>query len=171
MSENRILAIDPSINDIGWCFGGDDGTMQYGTIHSKGKTEEEKLIFISKAVNDLIREYQPTDAIIEKASFFNYARHKGLKISNSLRKLHMSFGIILSVFSIAGINTETPLPEEYKPKYNRGRMIICMSYRDIRQILDAQFRNLRCNEHEAHAIYMMLWKKHRMKLESMRVGE
>jgi len=172
--QNRIFAIDPSINEIGWCIW--DDTMKYGTFKSKGSNEKEKLASITFFINSFITREQITHAVVEKPPVYTYTRSiskftgKGLNAS-AIQKLNWSYGAILGALSLYGVPTDTPLPEEYKPKYNRGRMVICMSYQDIRTSLDLQFKDLRCNEHEAHAIYMMLWKKHRMKLESMRIGE
>lgn len=170
---HKILAIDCSINNIGWCLW--DGTMKFGTFKSKGNNEYEKLTSITQFITESIKEHQPTHAVVEKPPVYTYARStskwtgKGLNAS-AIQKLNWSYGAILTALSLYGIPTDTPLPEEYKPKYNRGRMVICMSYHDIRQILDAQFKDLKCNEHEAHAIYLCLWKKHRLKLEGMKVG-
>jgi hypothetical protein len=77
--------------------------------------------------------------------------------------------VILSVISEAGIPVETPLPEEYKAKGQRGRMIFCMRADEVIRLVTLRY-NREFNEHEAHAVYMCIWQEHRLKMGMRKAG-
>ena len=163
-----ILAIDPSIRTVGWAYEGEN--MGFGTIKTEG-TGFNRLSHIRREILELIDCCNPEYAVVELPPHYTYRRsNKGGTSANmkSIQLLNMAFGVILEPLMKYCASVDTPLPEEYKPRQTRGRMIVCMTAKEVMQSVKLQISNdISCNEHEAHAIYMLLWKKQRLRIESM----
>lgn len=71
----RVLGIDPGTATTGWAIiemkGNLPSPLGFGFIStSKDKTEEERLLEISKDLKAIIEKYKPQEAAIEKIFFF-----------------------------------------------------------------------------------------------------
>ncbi|HPN96194.1 MAG TPA: crossover junction endodeoxyribonuclease RuvC [Candidatus Moranbacteria bacterium] len=71
----RVLGIDPGTATTGWAIteikNGCLCPVAYGHISTqKGKSEEERLLEISRDLEKIIDRYRPTEAAVEKIFFF-----------------------------------------------------------------------------------------------------
>lgn len=167
----KILALDPSINSVGWCSHGQH--TLWGTIRTKGEGDGERLRSLREQVKELIQAQEPTVAVVEKAPGITYMRSQNKQSgrgmnAEAMQKLNMAYGVILGTLSEAGIPTDTWLPEEYKAKGNFGRVIICLRQDEVQRLVETYFPGQKFNVHEAHAILMCLRKADRMKMEAQR---
>jgi crossover junction endodeoxyribonuclease RuvC len=71
----KVLGIDPGTATTGWAilseFNGKISPLVYGHIEtSKEKSDEERILEISRDLKEIIEKYQPTEAGVEDIFFF-----------------------------------------------------------------------------------------------------
>ncbi len=106
----RILGIDPGLRNMGWGVIDAQGTrLSYiasGVVHSEGKELPERLLSLHRQLTDVLREYKPETAAVEK-TFVN-------KDGVGTLKLGQARGIALLVPAQAGLTVGEYAPNEVK---------------------------------------------------------
>jgi crossover junction endodeoxyribonuclease RuvC len=106
----RILGIDPGLRNMGWGVIDAQGTrLSYiasGVCHSEGKELPERLLSLHRQLTDVLREYAPETAAVEK-TFVN-------KDGVGTLKLGQARGIALLVPAQAGLTVGEYAPNEVK---------------------------------------------------------
>ena len=104
----RILGIDPGYDIVGWSIL-DDGfkVENYGVIKtSPGDDFDERLLQIHRSLNNIIEEFNPHCAAVEKIFFQN-----NTKTAISVAK---AIGVIILTLKLKGISYSEYSPTEIK---------------------------------------------------------
>jgi len=107
-SNLRILGIDPGYDIVGWSIL-DDGfkVENYGVIKTSPKDDfDERLLHIHRSLNNIIEEYNPHCAAVEKIFFQN-----NTKTAISVAK---AIGVIILTLKLKGITYTEYSPTEIK---------------------------------------------------------
>jgi crossover junction endodeoxyribonuclease RuvC len=107
-SNLRILGIDPGYDIVGWSIL-DDGfkVENYGVIKtSPGDNFDERLLQIHRSLNNIIEEFSPQCAAVEKVFFQN-----NTKTAISVAK---AIGVIILTLKLKGISYTEYSPTEIK---------------------------------------------------------
>lgn len=92
----RVLAIDPSINNIGWAIAHDGKLINWGLIKTKGKIDAEKLCDIEYKIK-MIYMIQDFDRVYIE-DLYRFIRKNNLTGKNknvaSILKLAKAYGMI-----------------------------------------------------------------------------
>lgn len=139
--EGSLIAIDPSINNIGYAIWRDGNCIHSGTIHTKGETDVEKLEslwppFAYLKVNDL------KTLVIETPDGWT---RNGTNV-RSLMKLCKAIGYIEG-YLVALEIIEVPV-SEWKGRQPAAEIIMAAK---------ALTGKAKISEHEAHAVCLGYW--------------
>lgn len=157
----NIIAIDPSINEIGVCvYIPDPAPAGYRvlTVKTQAGLPGQKLKEIRRDLFTVVPETK-TIALIEQPPAFTYNRsskYSGKSLNQAaIQKLNWSFGVILELMTECCDMVELFLPNEYK-----GKMTVSL----IQELVSHYpFVHKKLNEHESHAVYLCEWWRHRQK--------
>ena len=145
-----IIAIDPSIANVGWCIASHkDGYQSSGVIKTDNTQSDAerlhdiymKLIFVEDLMLSRIKT-----AFIEMPDSFSFARSKGAGGAGlnqaSLHKLNRAIGAIMLTFKARGINVNEVKVSEWKGRRNKK----------LDQIIAKQLSGKKCGPDESDAI-------------------
>jgi crossover junction endodeoxyribonuclease RuvC len=107
----RVLGIDPGTATTGWAIiemkGNDFNPLAFGFISTnKDRSEEERLLEISKDLQDIIKKYKPGEAAIEKIFFF--------KNQKTIIQVAQSRGAILLTLKQKSVKVSSYTPLQVK---------------------------------------------------------
>lgn len=157
----NIIAIDPSINNTGYCVMNEQGYVTSGVIRTDRKvTDGEKLYDIVRNLRIVIGIEKVEAAYVETSMDFSYAKCSGRfgKSLNqaALHKLNRAIGAIMLVLAEWGIPvTEIPATQ-WKGRRNKK----------TDQLIARQISGKDCGTDEADAICLAEWARMRMKVQA-----
>ncbi|PKL18055.1 MAG: crossover junction endodeoxyribonuclease RuvC [Spirochaetae bacterium HGW-Spirochaetae-5] len=107
-SNQKILGIDPGYDIVGWSILNDNFKVEnYGVIKtSPGEEFDERLLSIHRGLNNIIEEFKPNCAAVEKVFF-----QKNVKTAIPVAK---AVGVILLTLKLKGIVYTEYSPTEIK---------------------------------------------------------
>ena len=154
----NILAIDPSINNIGiviYQIKQNTTSIETILIKTKGDTSAKKIFYLTEQLENLLRNNKVDVAVIEEPPKF--IRRRGWKNLNtsSIMKLSMAYGCILSVLSRWGIPVEF-IPAGKLATKNKARLYL----EQVKHIDTSQM-----SEHEVDALMLVDWYREQKELE------
>ncbi len=126
MTEISKIAIDPSINNIGWAVEW-QGKVFSGAIETKGVEIEEKLCSLRGLLRSVLLSPAyplPSLAVVEQPAPYAFKRStsetsgKGLN-NASLQKLNIALGAIISTLCEVNIREIKLIPVAWKGKMNK----------------------------------------------------
>lgn len=136
------IAIDPSINEVGWAT--DSGS---GVIRSKGDGDIKKIASICEKLLTVLETVEPGTAIVEVPGSFTYSRsERGGKAMNtdSMGKLNRATGAIIAVLILDGVEVITVAADQWKGKLGKGQ---------------ARMITGKKNHNEADAVLLLGWAR------------
>jgi len=132
----NILALDTSINSMGYCWlkchGEDIEINSMGLAESEKESEEDRIIEMLNWLNDILkyRDISNLIVVLEKppATMYNEQSSKNQVIARatSLFKLFMLYGALYQFLFDRGIKTISILPIEWQRKVKRRGLDIKM---------------------------------------------
>jgi crossover junction endodeoxyribonuclease RuvC len=107
----RVLGIDPGTATTGWAIiemkGNAPHPLGFGFISTdKNKTEEERLLEISKDLQNIIKKYKPGEAAVEKLFFF--------KNQKTIIQVAQARGVILLTLKQKSVKISSYTPLQVK---------------------------------------------------------
>ena len=153
-----ILALDPSLNHIGWAIIEDGKVDDSGVINIKGDTLVEKLSTIRVELWTRFKGTGVADTVVEIPGKITYARSaRGGKALNtdSMHKLCMATGVIIAELSRLGYEVETAVADEWKRNFSRRQFAAGKDFflAAAKQITGREIKT----DHEADAICLGWW--------------
>jgi Holliday junction resolvasome RuvABC endonuclease subunit len=123
-----MIAIDPSIDNTGYALYDERGQEVSGVIRTKGSDHAEKLIYLRRAIGEIIAEYYHiktafVEAPLEGFSYNKYSSEDSGKSKNieGLVVNGMAVGVILASLSDRGVKQIYEiLPTEWKGGLSKG---------------------------------------------------
>ena len=111
MENLRVLGIDPGTATTGWAIleenNGGIKALAYGHIStSPKKTDEERLLEISKDLEKIVKKYHPQEAAVEKLFFF--------KNQKTVMEVSQARGAIVLTMSQKGVSLFSYTPLQVK---------------------------------------------------------
>ena len=153
-----LLAIDPSLNHIGWAIIEDGKVSESGVINARGNTLVAKLSAIRVELLVKFTQRDFTTAVVEIPGKITYARSaRGGKALNtdSMHKLCMATGVIIAELSRLGYEVETAVADEWKRNFSRRQFAAGKDFflAAAKQIAGREIKT----DHEADAICLGWW--------------
>lgn len=154
-----IIAIDPSINHVGWArTGGKADGWQSGVLKVKGDRVQDKLTHISQLLIGEFAERGPGTSVIEIPGKITYQRSskygKALN-AESIHKLCYAVGAICPTMSDLGLKVETVIADEWKRSFSRSQFA---AGKDFFMVAAAQIAGRPVKtDHEADAVCLAWW--------------
>ena len=153
-----LLAIDPSLNHVGWAIIEDGKVDESGVINVRGENIPDKLSDIRLALATKFRERDFSAVVVEVPGKITYARStRGGKALNqdSMFKLCMATGVIIAETSRLGYEVETAVADEWKRNFSRRQFAAGKDFfmAAAKQIVGRAIKT----DHEADAICLGWW--------------
>lgn len=148
----KVMAVDPSINNIGWAIADNGNIIDSGLIKTKGKTNGEKLSYLYDALIRISR-YFAVDKPLKKA-YIDKTLYKGLgKSIQNIFKFAKAIGFIEFFF------THWKIPIE-QPSRKLARKLNAITSASLFLVADKRYSKERLEKlttHEAEAIVWALF--------------
>ena len=154
----RHIALDPSLNHIGWAIIEDGKVDSSGVINIKGDDLVDKLNGIR---SELLARFANPDfplCVVEIPGKITYARStRGGKALNqdAIHKLCMATGVIIAEMFRLGYGVETAIADEWKRNFSRRQFAAGKDFfmAAAKQIAGREIKT----DHEADAICLGWW--------------
>lgn len=153
-----IIAIDSSINNVGYAMGENGKILASGVIRSKGEGWSRLYELAEGLKREIGRKDLPIvrTAIVEIPGTFAYARSadnagKGLNQA-AMQKLNIACGALILTLQCWGAEVETIQAHEWKGSGKTARP------KKLDQMLAAQHIGRKCGNDEADAVMLCVWR-------------
>lgn len=154
-----IIAIDPSINHVGWArTGGKADDWRTGVLKVRGDRVADKLTHISQLLVGEFSELAPGTAVVEIPGKITYQRSskygKSLN-AESIHKLCYAVGAIIPALAELGLKVETVIADEWKRSFSRSQFAAGKDFFMVaaQQIAGRPVKT----DHEADAVCLAWW--------------
>jgi Holliday junction resolvasome RuvABC endonuclease subunit len=154
-----IIAIDPSINHVGWArTGGKADAWQSGVLKVKGERVQDKLQHIRQLLVGEFSGRIPGTAVIEipgKITYQRSTRYGKALNAEAIHKLCYAVGAICPTMADLGLVVETAIADQWKRSFCRSQFAAGKDYFMVtaQQITGRPVRT----DHEADAICLAWW--------------
>lgn len=141
------IAIDPSINNVGWAIFDQDKYSESGKITSQGDAENSKIHFIGDSLDVILQRRKPDYAVVEIPASFTYSKAAvfGKSLNQSaMNKLSMATGAIIYVCEV----NQVPVRMVHANEWKAGRP------KDMDKMLAKGYTDKKITDHEADAIML-----------------
>lgn len=156
----NIIAIDPSINNTGYCVMNENGYVASGVIRTDRKvTDGEKLYSIVENLRIVIGIEKVDIAYLETLKSFSYGRssqHGKALNQAALHKLNRAIGAIMAVLASHDIPIVEIPATQWKGRRNKK----------TDQLIARQISGKDYGPDEADAICLAEWARMRMKVQA-----
>lgn len=113
--EERILALDVALKNLGWCVFDGDQIIAAGTVQTKNAKKgvakyialEDAARELSSALLSLISQYHPTEIVAEMPL-------EGSKSMNAVQAMRLAAGVVFGVCAGVGIPLHSMRPRDGK---------------------------------------------------------
>lgn len=89
-----MIAIDPSINDIGWAIFDNSELEKFSGISTRGKEVNEKLMYLFNEIKYIIKQYPVFELVIEIPNYWTIDRAR----KRDMFTLFQAIGVIKASF-------------------------------------------------------------------------